>query len=144
MIVIGDDKARGPEAVAVQRRADLAAVGEGDRGRAVPGLHQRGMIFVEGLALRRHQRIAGPGFRDQHHHGLRQRIAARDQQFERVVQAGGVGLAVWDQRPHLVEIGAEQIRFHRAAARVHPIHVAAHRVDLAIVGDVAIGMRQLP
>ena len=48
MIVVGDDVAGGPEAVAVQRRADLAAVGEGDRRRPVPRLHQRRVIFVEG------------------------------------------------------------------------------------------------
>ena len=108
-VVVGDDEARRPQAVAVERGADLAAVGEGDRGRAVPRLHQRGVVFVEGAPLRIHQRVAGPGLRDQHHHRMRQRIAAGDQQLERVVEAGGVGLAVRDQRPHLVEVGPEQL-----------------------------------
>ena len=49
-VVVGDDEARRSEPVAVQGGADLAAVGEGDGGRPVPGLHQRGMIFVEGAA----------------------------------------------------------------------------------------------
>ena len=40
---LGDEIARRAQAVAVERRADLAAVGEGDRGRAVPRLHQRGV-----------------------------------------------------------------------------------------------------
>ena len=35
-------------------------------------------------------------------------------------------------------------RFHRAPARVHPVDVAAHRVDLAVVGDEAVRVRQLP
>ena len=102
-------KRAGPQAVAVQRRADLAAVGEGDGRRAVPRLHQRGVVFVESLALGIHQRIAGPGLRDQHHHRMGQRIAAGQQQLERVVEAGGVRLAVRDQRPHLVEVGPEQL-----------------------------------
>jgi len=144
MIIVGNDEACRPKPVAVERRADLAAVSEGDGGRAVPWLHERGMIFVEGLALGRHQRVARPGFRDQHHHRVRQRIAPGNQQLQRVIEAGGVRLAMRDQRPHLVEIGAEQIRFHRAAARVHPVHIAAHRVDLAIMRDQAVGMRQLP
>ena len=76
-------------------------------GRAVPGLHQAGVVFVEGAALGIHQRVAGPGFRDQHHHGVGKAVATRQQQFERVVEAGGVRLAVRDQRPHLVEIGVE-------------------------------------
>ena len=42
-VVAGDDVARRAQAVAVERGADLAAVGEGDRRRAVPRLHQRGV-----------------------------------------------------------------------------------------------------
>ena len=113
-------------------------------GRAVPRLHQGGVIFVEGLALGIHQRIAGPRLRDQHHHGVRQRVAAGDQQLERIVDAGGVGLAVRDDRPHLVEVGADQVGFHGAPAGIHPVDVAAHRVDLAVMGDEAVGMRQPP
>ena len=144
MIVVGDDVARRPEAVAVQRRADLAAVGEGDRRRPVPRLHQRRVVFVEGAPLRVHQRV-GPRLRDQHHHRVRQRIAAADdEQFERVVEAGGVGLVRADQRHHLVEIGAEQFRRHRLPPRRHPVGVAAHRVDLAVVADEPVRVRQPP
>ena len=102
------------------------------------------MVLVKGLARRAHQGIAGPGLRNQHHHRVRQRIAAGDQQFEGVVERGGVRLTVRDQRPHLVEVGTEQVRFQRAAAGVHPVDVAAHGVDLAVVGDEAIGVGQLP
>ena len=143
-IVIGHEEAGRAQAVAVQRCADLAAVGKGHGGRAVPWLHQRRVVFVERAALGIHQRIAGPGFRDQHHHRMGEAVTPGQQQLERVVEAGGVRLAVRDQRPHLVEIGAEQLRFHGAAAGVHPVDVAAHGVDFAIVGDEAIGVRQLP
>ena len=144
MVVVGDDVARRAQAVAVQGRADLAAVGEGDRRRPVPRLHQRRVVFVEGAPLRVHQRV-GPRLRDQHHHRVRQRIAAADdEQFERVVDAGGVGLVRADQRHHLFEIGAEQFRRHRLAARRHPVDVAAHRVDLAVVADEAVRVRQPP
>ncbi len=40
-VVAGDEVARRAQPVAVERRADLAPVGEGDRRRAVPRLHQR-------------------------------------------------------------------------------------------------------
>ena len=59
-VVVGDAEARRPEAVAVERRADLPPVGERDRGRPVPRLHQRGMIFVEGAALRHPSRHCRP------------------------------------------------------------------------------------
>ena len=144
MIVVGDDKARGAKPVAVQGGADLAPIRESDRGGAVPRLHQRGVIFVESLAPGIHQLVAGPGFRDQHHHRVRQGIAARHQKLERVVETGGVGLAVRNKRPHLVQIWSEQFGFHGAAARIDPVDVAPHRIDLAIMGDEAERMRQLP
>ena len=140
----GDEVARRAQAVAVERGADLAAVGEGDRRRAVPRLHQRGVVFVEGAALLVHQRIAGPGFGDQHHHRVRERVAALHQELERVVEAGGVGLALVGDRPQLVDVVAEQRRRHRRLPRRHPVDVAAQRVDLAVVRDHPVGMRQRP
>ena len=143
-IAISDAEARRAQAIAIQRRADLAPIGKGNRRRPVPRLHQRGMIFVESAALGIHQRIASPGLGDQHHHRMGQTVAARQQQLERIVEAGRIRLAMRDQRPHLVEIRAEQLALHRAAAGIHPVDVAAHGVDLAVVGDETVGVRQLP
>ena len=143
-VVAGQQIARRPQAVAVERGADLAAVGEGERGRAVPRLHQRGVVFVEGAPLFVHQRIAGPGLGHHHHHGVGERVATLHQQFERVVEAGGVGLAFVGDRPQLVDVVAEQRRGHRALPRRHPVDVAAQRVDFAVMRDVAVRMRQRP
>ena len=143
-VVAGEQIARRAQAVAVERGADLAAVGEGDRGRAVPRLHQRGVVFVERAPLLVHQRIARPGFGDHHHHGVGERVAALHQEFERVVEAGGVGLAFVGDRPQLADVRAEQRRGHRGLPRRHPVDVAAQRVDFAVVRDVAVRMRQRP
>ena len=140
----GDEIARRAQAVAVERGADLAAVGEGDRGGAVPRLHHRGVIFVERAALLIHQRIAGPGFRNHHHDGMRQRVAALHQEFERVVEAGGVALALIGDRPQPGDVLAVEFGMHRGLARRHPVDVAAQRVDLAVMGDHPVGMRQRP
>jgi hypothetical protein len=91
-VVVGDAVARGTQAVAVQRGADLAAVGEHDGGRAVPGLQHGRVVFVEGLAALVHQRVLLPRLGDHHHHGLGQRVARHRQQLEAVVEGGGVGL----------------------------------------------------
>ena len=144
VVVVGDDVARRAQAVAVQRGADLAAVGEGDGGGAVPRLHQRGVVFVEGLAVGIHQRVAGPCLGDQHHHGVRERVAAGDQDFQGVVDAGRVGLAVRDDRPHLVQVRPDQVGGHRPAARIHPIDVAADGVDFAVMRQEPGGVRELP
>ena len=122
----------------------MDAIGEAHGGRAVPRLHQRGVVLVEGAAILIHQRVAGPGFGDQHHGRVRQRVAAAHQELERVVEAGGVGLAGIGDRPELADVGAEQRRRHRSLARRHPVDVAAHGVDFAVVADEAVGVRQPP
>ena len=141
---VGHEIAGRAQAVAVERGADLAAVGEGHGGRAVPRLHEAGVIFVEGAALGIHQRIAGPGLRDQHHGGMGEAVAALHQEFERVVEAGGVGLAFIGDRPEPRDVLAEQRRGDARLARRHPVQVAAQRVDLAVMGDHAVGVRELP
>ncbi len=142
--VVGDEIARRPEAVTVERGADLAAVGEGHRRRTVPRLHHRGVVLVEVAPRLVHQRVAGPRLRDQHHHRMGERIAAAHQELERVVETGGVRLALVGDRPQLGDVGAEQLGIDARLARRHPVDVAAQRVDLAVVGDHAVGMGEPP
>ncbi len=75
---------------------------------------------------------------------MRERVAALHQEFEAVVEAGGVGLAFIRNRPEPGDILAVQFRMHGRLPRRHPVDVAAQRVDLAVVRDHAIGMRQRP
>ena len=102
------------------------------------------MVLVESPALGVHERVARPGLRDQHHHRLGERDAAGDQQLKGVVQAGRVGLAVGDQRPHLVQIRPQEVALQGAPAGVHPVHIAPDGIDLAIVSDEPVGVGQLP
>ena len=92
-VVVGHQIARRPQAVAIEGGADLTAVGKCHRGRTVPGLHQCRVIFVESAPGRIHKRVAGPGFRDQHHRRMRKRIAALNEEFESIVEAGRIRLA---------------------------------------------------
>ena len=73
-----------------------------------------------------------------------QRIAAAHEELERVVEAGGVRLALVGDRPELGDVVAEQFGIDARLPRRHPVDVAAQRVDLAVVGDHAIGMREAP
>ena len=84
--VVGDPVARGPQAVAVEDRADLGAVGEHDAGGAVPGLHQRGVELVERAAGRVHLGVVLPRLGDHHQHRVRQRAPAHVQQLEHLVE----------------------------------------------------------
>ena len=99
LVVVGHQITGGTQAVAIQGGADLAAIGEGDGGWAVPRFHQGGVVFVKRAALGVHQRIVGPGFRHHQHHGMRQRITAGQQQLQGIIEGGGVGGAIADQRP---------------------------------------------
>ena len=143
-VIVGHDIPGGPQPVAVECCTDLPTVTEGNRRRAVPRLHQRGMVFVERLAVVAHQLVAGPGFRDQHHHRMNERIAALIQKLERVVEARRIRLAFIGDRPQLGDVIAEQFGVDRRLTGRHPVIVAAQGVDLAVVSHHAVGMRQLP
>jgi len=142
--VLGHAEARRAQAVAVEDGADLPAVGEGDGGRAVPRLHQAGVELVEGAAGRVHLGITRPRFRDHHHDRVRQRAAGEDEELERVVEHRRVAAVRVHDREDLADILAEGVGVEERLAGVHPVDVAAERVDLAVVRDVAVRMRAVP
>ena len=143
-VVVGHDVTRRTQAVAVERTADVATVGKRHGGWAVPWLHHRGVIFIEGATIVIHRRMVFPCFRNHHHHRLRNRIAGHHQQFERIVEAGGIGLAFINQREQFFQIIAKHSRLHHAFARAHPVEIALDGVDLAIVREQTIRVRQRP
>jgi len=126
--VVGDRVAEGPEAVAVERGADDAPVGEDDRGRPVPRLDQAGVVAIErrdGVARR-----AGVGrLGDQHRERVPHVPAPVDEPFDGVVEHARVGGLRVDQ-PGLP--GA------------HPVRVPGDRVDLAVVTEEPERLRALP
>ena len=78
--------AAGAEAVAVERRADHAPVGERDRGRPVPRLHQALVERVEAAQLGGHVVAVLVRLGDHHHQRVRQRAAGEHEQLEHVVE----------------------------------------------------------
>ena len=106
-IVIRHAVARRAQAVAVQRGADLLAVGEDHGGRAVPGLDHGGVVLVERAAALVHALVLFPGLGDHHHRGVRQRVARHRQQFQRVVEGGGVALVLEADGVELLQVVAQ-------------------------------------
>ena len=143
-VILGEQVACRSQAVAVQGCADLTAISEGHGGRAVPRFHQCRMVFVEGTAFFVHQRVTGPGFRDQQHHRMRHGVTAAYQQLQGVVETGRVRLALCNQRPELLQIVTQQCGCHGLAPGIHPVDVAAQRVDLAVMRNHAERMGKIP
>ena len=86
-----------------------------------------------------------PRFGYHHHHRVRERPACRQEQFERVVECGGVALLHrCHDREQLGNIASNRRRFEHCLPRSHPIDVAAQGIDLAVVDHVAVRVRQLP
>ena len=142
--VVGHPDPGGPQTVAVEHRSDDGAVGEAHRGRTVPGLHQRRVVCVERAAGRVHRLVALPGLRDHHQHGVRQAATAEVQQFQHLVEARAVGGAGGADREDLLHAGPEDVGVDQRLTGPHPVLVAGHGVDLAVVGDPAERMRQRP
>ena len=107
--VRGLEPASGPQAVAVERRADQRAVGEGDRRRAVPRLGQALVEAVEAAQLVRHVGPARVGLRHHHHQRVRERAARQDEQLEHVVEDRRVRASRPDDGHELLHVVAEEL-----------------------------------
>ncbi len=133
----------GAQAVAVEGCADEGSVGEHDRSRAVPRLHEHRVVLVEVAADRIDLGLVLPGLRDHHHHGVRQRAAGKGQQLHHLVERGRIARAGRDDGEHRSQV-AQQGAFELRLTRAHPVAVALHRVDLAVVGDHAERLGKRP
>ena len=145
-VVVRDLPAAGAQAVAVERRADDAAVGERHRGGAVPRLHQARVVRVEVAAGGR-----GMSSRPSHASGIiiisacGQRAAGEHEQLEHVVE-DRASPSRTRRRPgdSCCRSSPEGLAEQARLARAHPVDVAAERVDLAVVGDHPVRVRELP
>ena len=141
--VLGDPDPGGAQTVTVQHGPDHGAVGEGDGGRSVPGLHEGGVVLVERPLRGVHVGVALPGLRDHHQHRVRQAAPAQRQQFQRLVEPGGVRTAGGADRQGLLQL-RQGDRVHQGLTGPHPVLVTAGGVDLTVVCHVAERMRQRP
>ena len=135
---------RRAQAVAVEDGANHAAVRECDRGRPVPWLHEATVILVESAPVGAHRFVRAPRLGDHHEHGERQRTPGHVEEFEHLIETGGVRIAFEHDRKQLLQVVAEQIRFAQGFARAHPVRIAAQRVDFAVVGDIAERLGERP
>ena len=144
-VVAGHEEAAGPETVAVEDRAYAGTVGTDHEGGAVPRLHEGGMVLVEGLLLLAHGDVVCPRLGDHHHHRVRQRASGGQKQLKDVVEGRGVALVGrGDDWQQLADVIAEDIGLQHGVTGGHPVDVAAQGVDLAVMDDVAIGVREPP
>ena len=144
VIIVGDIIPGRTQTIAVQYRAHHIAIGEYDGCRAVPGLHHGCEILIEVFLFLGHDPVVGPGLRDGDHDCQRQLHAVHVQEFQRVVQHGGVRTCHVDDRQHLVHLALETSAFHRLFSGQHVVGISADGVDLAVVDDEAVGMCSLP
>ena len=142
--VIGDIVPGGPQAVAVQHRPHLVAVGKQDGRRAVPRLHHGGVILVQVPPGTGQVFVVHPGFRYADHHRQGQVHAAHHQKFQGVVQHGGIGAVHIHHRKYLVHVSLPHRGVHGLLPGQHPARVAPDGIDLPVVEDEAVGVGPLP
>ena len=102
------------------------------------------MEGVEALQVVRQVIAIAIGLGNHHHRRVRQRAPGEHQQLEHVVERRRVGVSRRDDRQDLLQVLAEQLAAQLALASAHPVDVAHHRVDLAVVADHPVGVRELP
>ena len=75
---------------------------------------------------------------------MRQAAPTEVQQFQHLVEAGGVGGTGSADREDLLDIGTEDVGLDQGLAGAHPVLVAGNGVDLAVVGDPPERVGQRP
>ena len=144
-VVLRHVVARRPQAVAIEHGADDRAVGERDRRRAVPRLHQRRVVLVERLAARRDIVSCSA-----HGSGIIIRIACGSDRPVMTRNSSTLSKVAVSLPPSRMtgriffRSSPSTSDVEQPLARAHPVDVAGQRVDLAVVRDVAVRMRQRP
>ena len=136
--------AGGTQAVTVEGGAQGAPVGKGDGRRAVPRLHEHGLVSVVGAALLTQAVVVVPRLGQQHGRGTRERTTVHDQELKHIVQNRGVGTLAVDDGHHALKIVLQHGAVQVGLAGADPVDVALEGVDLAVVDDKAVGVRALP
>ena len=142
--VFGDPVAARSQAVAVEHGAHAHTVREADRSGTIPGLHQARMELVERSAGGIHGLVLRPRLRDHHHHRVRERTAGEHHQFQHVVEHRRIAAVDVDDGRDLRDVIAEERRLELRLAGAHPVDVAAQRIDLAVVRDIAVRVGAVP
>jgi len=130
------------QAVAVERGAYHAAVGEGNRsGPSQGSMSKSGRHRSPELGWELPSRHVASGSSSSGRAGasVRRASAARGRCRSSPSRASRT-----NHRQDLREVLAEELGAKRRLARAHPVDVAAQRVDLTVVGDHPVGMRELP
>ena len=102
------------------------------------------MVFEEALHFGPQVCFGGPGLGNHHRQRMRQAASGHYQQFEGVVKTGGVRTPLDNDR---VEIGntVSQLKMSKQGRPgAHAVDVAAQGIDLAVVGNVAKRLGQIP
>ena len=123
-------EAAGAQAVAVEDGADLVAVSKCKRGRTVP------WFDAVAAVLKKRRRVAGIGRRNDHAHGFADGAAVVGEEFDNLVERGGVGAALRQHRIH--------VERQRGGSGFHARAIAPDGVDFAVVREGAEGLRALP
>ena len=75
---------------------------------------------------------------------MRYGAAGQAEKLQAVVEFGAVTAILVDYGEEFGEVIPKKLRLQHGLARVHPVLVAPQSVDLAVVDQVAVGVRPIP
>ena len=141
--VVGDGDGQRPQPVAVKHGAYARAVAEAQGGWSVPWRQQPCGPDTQRVQLRDCLSTQAGGVGDGHQQCRIQPPAGGEHQVERLVERERVGAVGGEQGPQSLD-AVTQRSAQTAASTTHLLAVAAHGVDLTVVGDEAEGLCQGP
>ena len=138
-VVLRDGIPRRSQSIPVEHTARKASVREQQGGRAVPRLHQDGVVLIERLQILRYRVLVVETLRHQHTHSVGQRESRHHEELQHIVEARRITHPRLHNRRDRLCIAQCLTRKH-ALSGLHPPTVAADGVDLAVVRQQAEGL----
>ena len=102
------------------------------------------MIFIKSFFLFAHVLDPVPDLGDHHHDRVRHRSARQDDHFKSIVKRRRVARVRFYNRQYLLHILTESFGNKLHLPGAHPVDIATKRIDLSVMGDHTIRMRQRP
>ena len=143
-VVIGDVEAGGAKPVPIEHGANVMAIGKGNGGRAIPGLHEAREVLVHGALVRGHGGVTLPGLRDHHEDCLLQRATGHEHELKHVVEGAGVGTVGLNDGEELADVVAKCVAGDHPFPGVHPVDIAPARIDFAVVAHEPVRLGPIP
>ena len=133
----------GSQSITVEHASCITTIGEQQRCRTIPRLHQDGMVFIISLQIFADGVLVVKRLGHQYAHRMGKREAAHHQKFQHIVERSRIRHLGLNNGGNVTDVSQGFAVQHRLAG-LHPSTIATYGIDFTIVCKQTEWLRQRP